>query len=311
MSKKGMVLTVVSVVVLMVTGCKKKDVVAIVNGDPILKEDFERLYSTIENYYARLVGASVEDPKFQEMMAKVRGQLLESMINEKLLLQEANRRNIKVPSQDVEAHINMLKERYGEAFTNALVQQGLTEDEYRKELAEQMIVNKLREEVTKDISVTEEEAMAYYDQHKDEFAQPEMVRVRHILVKTEEEAKKVMERVKKRGEDFEKVAKEVSIDEGSKDKGGDLGYFSRGRMVKPFEDAAFSLKKKGEIKGPVKTQFGYHIIQLVDRKEPHKMEFSEVKDRILNDLKNEKEQKKMDDLVNELRSKANIKVIME
>lgn len=296
-------------IVFLVSTCKKKEVIAIVNGEPISKVEFERLYANVENYYARMVGVPTDDPKFQEMMAKVRGQLLESMINEKLLLQEARKRNITVSREDVDAHINMVKQKYGEdAFINALTQQGITEEEYRKELTKQMLVNKLREEVTKDINVTEEEAKEYYEKHKDKFTQPEMVHVRHILLPTEEEAKKVMERIRK-GEDFGKIAKEVSTDTGSKDKGGDLGYFSRGKMVKPFEDAAFSLKKKGEIAGPIKTQYGYHIIQFIDRKAPHTMKFMEVKTRLLNELRSEKERSRMDELVNKLKAEAEIQVI--
>jgi len=148
----------------------------------------------------------------------------------------------------------------------------------------------IKQEVIGKISIPEEELKKYYDSNKDEFKTPEMVRVRHILVKVDESApekdkkaaKKKAENILKKiklGEDFAKLAGEVSDDPGSKQKGGELGFFSRDRMVKPFEDAAFTLKP-GEVSGLVKTQYGYHIIKAEEKKAAGIQPFDDVKERI-------------------------------
>lgn len=156
----------------------------------------------------------------------------------------------------------------------------------------------LKKEVVQKVTVPENELKQYYDTHPEEFKVPEMVKARHILIRvapgaTEEDKKKAREKAEdilkriKSGEDFEKIAGEVSEDPGSKTKGGDLGFFPKGRMVKPFEDAAFALKP-GELSGVVETQFGYHIIKTVEMKEPSVEPFDKAKERINQKLSQDK-----------------------
>ncbi|HXX57982.1 MAG TPA: peptidylprolyl isomerase, partial [Thermodesulfovibrionales bacterium] len=137
-------------------------------------------------------------------------------------------------------------------------------DDYKKKLEDfkklTLIGTLLQKEVEEKAKVSDKEVRDYYDAHKNELTANNQVRASHILVKTEDEANKIMEQLKK-GADFAKLAKEKSIDKGSAANGGDLGYFSRGQMVPEFEKAAFALKK-GEIGGPLKTQYGYHIIKV-------------------------------------------------
>lgn len=304
--KKAMVLSGILLMATSLSCDKSKKYVAIVNGEGISREKFEKFYASVENYYTQILQTSREDPRFQQMMAQVRDQLLQNMITQKLLLQEAKKRNISVSAEEISSHVSAIKDKYGEqVFQQALQQQGMTEEEYTEELQEQMVIAKLKEDITKDITVTEEEVRAYYDTHENEFSTPEMVKVSHILLPTMEEAKKVKERLKK-GEDFAKLAKEVSTDPGTKDRGGDLGYFSRGKMVKPFEDAAFSLKKKGEISDIVQTQFGFHIIKLEDRKPAEKQDFESAKGKARELLKKEKEENTFSSFIETLRSNARI-----
>jgi peptidyl-prolyl cis-trans isomerase C len=148
----------------------------------------------------------------------------------------------------------------------------------------------LKKEVVQTISIPEDELKSYYDKHKEEFKTPEMVKASHILIKVNpsasaEEKKKAKEKAEdilkkiKSGQDFAKLASEFSDDPGSKTKGGDLGFFAKGRMIKPFEDAAFSLKP-GEISGVVETQFGYHIIKVEEKKDAGVEGFDTAKEKI-------------------------------
>jgi peptidyl-prolyl cis-trans isomerase C len=125
-------------------------------------------------------------------------------------------------------------------------------------------------------AVPDEEAKKIYEAKVAGMKPEEEIHARHILVATEAEAKEVQERLKK-GEDFATVAKEKSKDPSA--EGGDLGFFSRGQMLKPFEDAAFALKE-GEISDPVQTQFGWHIIKVEDKRTKQPPEFEKVKDQI-------------------------------
>ncbi len=148
----------------------------------------------------------------------------------------------------------------------------------------------LQKEVIDKINVNDEKARAYYKDHPDVFKTPEMIRVRHILIKTEasapeaekkkakEKAEEILKKLKG-GEDFAKTAAEVSEDPGTKDKGGDLDFFPRGSMIPAFEEAAFALKP-GEISGVVETDYGYHIIKMEEKKDAVLEPYEKIKDKV-------------------------------
>ncbi|MBF0465671.1 MAG: peptidylprolyl isomerase [Nitrospirae bacterium] len=142
---------------------------------------------------------------------------------------------------------------------------------------------------TEGIKVTPEEAKEYFDKNPKDFEVTEQRKASHILVKTEDEAKDVLAKIKK-GEDFGKLAKETSIDKMSAEKNGDVGYFGKGQMVPEFDKAVFSMSK-GEISAPVKSQFGYHIIKLTDIQPTKKLEFENSKAMIMQFLTQEKQKK--------------------
>jgi peptidyl-prolyl cis-trans isomerase C len=165
---------------------------------------------------------------------------------------------------------------------------------------QRLLMDALLSEVSS--KVTEAEIKKFYDERAKAVSSDEEVRARHILVATEDEAKKVVERLKK-GEDFAKLATELSKDPGSKD-GGDLGYFSKDRMVPEFADAAFKLNK-GEISAPVKSPFGWHVIKQEDRRKREAPEFKTVEKQIGELLK----RKAQDDFVTALRTKEKIEIV--
>lgn len=163
------------------------------------------------------------------------------------------------------------------------------------------------------INVTDEEAKKFYDQNQDKFKQPQMFIVRHILVKNEADAKKIIKDISalpkdKQEQAFAELAQKQSIDPGSAQNGGLVGPFAEGQMVKEFYDGTKALKK-GEIsKAPVKSPFGYHVIYLVDSKPAGTVSFAEAKDQIKQYLKGEKFRAMMADKVKALRAKAKIDI---
>ncbi|QTQ32630.1 Putative peptidylprolyl isomerase [Aromatoleum bremense] len=142
-----------------------------------------------------------------------------------------------------------------------------------------------------DLPDFEKAAREFYVAHPEQFAQPEQIKAQHVLIKSEgrskEEAlalaKQVAAQAKKDGQDFGKLAAEFTEDPSGKANGGDLGFFARGSMVKPFEDAVFGLKAAGDIVGPVESQFGFHVIRLVERKPEGSVPFEQVKDKLVRD----------------------------
>jgi len=152
-------------------------------------------------------------------------------------------------------------------------------------------------------AVSDADARSFYDSQVAQMKPEEEIKTRHILVETEEQAKEIREKIS-HGADFAQMAKEHSKDPGSKDDGGDLGYFARGQMVPQFEEAAFKLQK-GDLSEPVQTQFGWHVIQLDDRRQRKPPEFSAVKERLMAAMVHRKAQ----EVVAELRGKAKIEYV--
>jgi len=184
------------------------------------------------------------------------------------------------------------------------VKKGLDKSpEYARKLEEfkklTLVSELLEKEIMAKAKLSDQEVKDYYDKHREEFATTSQIKASHILVKTKEEADKVLERLKK-GDKFEEIAKKESIDKGSAKNGGDLGYFSRGQMVPEFEKAAANLKK-GETSDPVKTQFGFHIIKVMDKKAGPVIEFEKIKDLIGQRLSGERQKEAFDKYVADLR----------
>lgn len=155
------------------------------------------------------------------------------------------------------------------------------------------------------VKVEEDEVVSYYNNNKESFKNPETVKASHILVKTEEEANKTIEEIQN-GLSFEKAAEKYSTCP-SKARGGDLGFFAKGQMVPEFENAAFNMGK-GEMSDPVKTQFGYHIIKLVDKKATSESSFEQVQDQIRQFLLGKKQNSLYIDKTTELRNKYDVKI---
>ena len=202
------------------------------------------------------------------------------------------------------------------AIINELVGSELAYQEAQKQGIDKLADYKTNEELTqrkllvnifladfmKKNPVTEADKKDAYEQYKKELGDKEF-NARHILVKTETEAKDILAQVKK-GSDFAKIAKEKSLDPGSKEKGGDLGWFSPAGMVKPFSDAINGLKKGEITQAPVQTQFGWHVIKMVDSRSTQAPTYDKVKDGLERTL----QQRKLEKMMLDLKAKAKIDV---
>ena len=171
---------------------------------------------------------------------------------------------------------------------------------------QQLYAIEMTKEILDTVKLGPDDAKKYYDEHKADYKSEEEVKASHILVDTEEDIKKAKERLDK-GEDFAEVAKSASKCP-SAPRGGDLGFFGKGRMVPEFEKVAFSLKE-GEVSAPVKTQFGWHIIKATGRKEAKQQTLDEVKADIEKKLTSDRQQKAYNDIMTKLRAEGSVKII--
>ncbi len=252
---------VVAAVLIVALSLNNGEVVARVGDEEIYKED---LYNKLVDYYG--------------------AQVLDSMITEKIIELEANKANISVTKEEVQKELDKMIEQVGgeEMFNLQLAYSGYTMDQMEADLERYLKIVKILEPR---IEITEDEINSYFEENKDDFAQEEQVQASHILVEDEETANKIKNLLND-GEDFAALAKEYSKD-GSAQNGGELGYFTKGEMVKEFEDAAFSMEI-GQVSEPVKSQFGYHIIKVTDKKEAQEATLSNSKDDIESILKDQK-----------------------
>jgi parvulin-like peptidyl-prolyl isomerase len=200
---------------------------------------------------------------------------------------------------------------YTDAKKTGVLNSSEFKDEYQKvqeKVKKEIAVQIWQKNQLDKVTVSSSDLKKYYDENKAEFKEPESVRARHILVKTKEEAETLLKDLKLKGQELEdkfiELAKEKSVGP-SGPKGGDLGYFAKGQMVPEFNDKVFSMKV-GTVSEPVKTQFGYHLIYLEDKKAAQNLSFDEVKSFIEQRLKLEKFKVAIVETMKKLQEKANI-----
>lgn len=288
------------------------DPMAKVNGVVITRGDVDR---TVKALLAQNRQGQDLPP---ELLKQAEESTLENLISAELLYQTGAKQEIKELDKQVEDKIHQSKERFPSAaeFEKALKSAGLTEKELTEYTRKDIIINALiQKEVAPKVTVNDDEAKKFYDENINRFKQQESVKASHILVgvdpkATAEEKQKAKEKAEgllkkvKAGEDFAALAKKESTCPSSA-QGGDLGFFTRGQMVAPFEKAAFALKP-GEVSDVVETQFGYHIIKLTERKDGETVKFDETKDKIKEYLKGQKMQKAVADYIADLKTKAKV-----
>jgi len=289
------------------------DKAAVVNGTIITQAELDSQMKVVMDR----LKASGRLPEVSQL-DQIRSQVLENLIARDLLYQESQKKGIKISEEEVNQQLIKLKAQFpNEAeFNNALNRMDLTEASIKEKLERDLALKKLIEdEIAPKVTVSDSEIRAFYENNPATFKQPERVKASHILIKVDPqanasqkaEAQKKIDLVQaklQKGEDFGALAKEYS--EGpSGPQGGDLGYFARGQMVKPFEDAAFAMKP-GEVSGMVETRFGYHLIKVTDKTPEGTMPYNDVKERLGEFLKQKKIQDEINVYVKNLEEKAKI-----
>jgi peptidyl-prolyl cis-trans isomerase C len=288
---------------------KTQTVVVEVNGIKLTQNEVDAQMNKI----IAAVQSQVPPDQIEKVKLDMRKRIIDNFITRTLLTQEADKLTIVASEDEITSAINEIKSKLPQGMTleAALKQGGMSMEEMRKDITFSVRVNKLMESQMKDDKKpSDEEIKKYYTDNKKQFSTSETVQARHILVKVDEkdgEKKAKIDALRKQlleGSEFEKLAKENS-DCPSKEKGGDLGTFPRGRMAKPFEEAAFSQKVK-DIGPIVQTKFGYHIIQVLEHNQPTEKKLDEVKEKISEGLVAKKKQEIASNYITNLKEKAKI-----
>ncbi|GIM30189.1 foldase protein PrsA [Clostridium polyendosporum] len=300
--KRLLTITLVGVLGFSLAGCNmiqktpeaiQKTVVAKVGSEKItLGQVDDRMKSIIEQLKQQYGEDLSKNKDAKDTLTEQRKQYLDGMVTEKVFLKKAEELKL-VPGKDeldkeVSKKFDDIKKVYqnDDQFNEALKSANFTTESLKSYLAEQVKIQKVMDYIFKDIKVTDADIEKYYNENKAQFTQQPGAQLGHILVKTEDEAKKIQDELNK-GAKFEDLAAKYGTD-GTKDKGGDLGFISYDdqNYDKDFMAAAKNLKE-GEISGPVKSQFGWHIIKATNvQKEAKTKSLEEVKDQVKETLEN-------------------------
>jgi len=266
---KGILLILVLVIVSYAAGCGKsepKDVIGKVDGKAITMSMLEE---KIKNLPA----------SYQTAASQHKKEVLDDMIVEELLYKEARARKLHRDPEVIE----------------------LMDEAARKILIAKVIDIELK----KSVPVSDDDVKQYYQEHKEQYMVPQMIRASHILTNTEEEANKALEELNA-GASFGELASKYSKDL-TKDRNGDLGFFKKGQMIPEFENACFSLKV-GDVSGVVETRFGYHIIKLTDRKDSTYRKLEEVEDNIRTLISRARNRERFEEVTKVLKDRASISI---
>ncbi|MCL6554251.1 MAG: peptidylprolyl isomerase [Firmicutes bacterium] len=317
--RKGLLVTAIVVVVaaaavgawaLRSAARRATAVAATVNGEAIL-------WSQVDAEIARAAaqfGIDTKSPDFEKQRAEIGKAVLDQLIGARLIMQEARRRHLVASDKEIEEQVDAIRKRFPtEAeFNTALARNGFTLASLRDVLRVNVTQRRLADAVAPG-TVTEEEVRRQFETNRAQYDQPAQIKVSHILFRIGEKEQeplawakaKIVQARLAEGATFEDLARQYSDDKGSAERGGDLGFVSKGTLVKEFEDAAWALKP-GQTSGPVRTQYGLHIIKVHEVRDAQKADFDRVKQEIREQLLASKREKAFEAWLNEQRKAAKI-----
>ncbi|MBX9743206.1 MAG: peptidylprolyl isomerase [Chthoniobacterales bacterium] len=290
-----------------------KDPVAIVDGVPISKNDLEKAFK-------EAVTASGVNPAMLTADQKLQGynQILDAMIMEKLVDKKST--GLEVSDTDLNAEIEKIQKQFPnkEAFEAELKKSAQTQEQFKANLKKSMRQTKwIKSQMQGKDEISDADAQKFYNENIKQFSNPDMVKATHILflvpagasekvVKEKEAAAKAAIERANKGEDFSKLAVELSEEPGAKQRKGDLGFFSKEQMVPEFANAAFSQKVGTVSETPVRTKFGFHVIKVTEKKPAGTATLVEVKPSIVSYLQNKKRRELFKSTMQQLRQAAKI-----
>ena len=328
MNRAWLVSLLVVVLLVAVAACSPAEPVANVESPSKKVAIFEGGEVTLGELqeFAQQSGAgelSPESPQYEAIVAQLMPQLVEIEIAKAYAQEQGITVSEGEVNEEVNEEIEVLKDQIaqqaqaqgqdvdrGEAFEGALQQAGLTEEQLREQLREQLPVQEVQERVTGGAGPSQEEVERFYEENKAaQFTSPETRCARHILFNKDqrEQAEEVKGRLQDGG-DFAQLAQEFSQDPGSAENGGDLGCLGRGETVPDFEEAVFGAER-GEIVGPVETEFGYHLIEVTDVREEATQPLSEVEAQIRDQLTTEAQTEEFTAWLQRQKEQRNVKYL--
>ncbi|MDR7484608.1 MAG: peptidylprolyl isomerase [Armatimonadota bacterium] len=285
-------------------------VAATVNGEPIY-------WSQVDAEIRRTAAQFGMDPAGQEF-AKQRDEITKAVVDQlvarQLIMQEARKRNLVAADKDVDEQLAAIRQRLPseKAFNEALTQYGFTlqtlRDLIRMDLTQRRVAD-----VVAPVAVSDDEVRAQFERHRAQYDRPAQIRVGHILFRGGDKSQEAVAQAKLRivqaklaeGAKFEDLASQYSDDSGSAAQGGSLGFVAKGTLVKEFEEAAWALRP-GQVSGPVKTQYGVHLIKVYEMKDAEKATFDKVKEQIRAQLLQSKREKAFEAWLEAQRKSARI-----
>lgn len=288
-------------------------VIVVVNEEVITQREFERMLDPVEQ---SLIHAGLEGVELEEELEQAREMVLDQLINAKLAVSLARRRNIEIDTDELEDRIDGIRSYYPseDVFLRSLNEKGTNLTEFRKQIEEQMLAQELvQREISSRIVVTPGEVRDIYEKNKDQFLSPKRVRVFALTLRKLpgadlEQRKAEISEIRSGLEDFPESFKELiekHSDGPFSSEGGDMGFLVEGQTVPEINEAVFGLEE-GNFSDVVETQMGYHIFQVVEVEEPRELSFNEVRDYIEDRIRMNKFREELVDWLEEERADAYI-----
>ncbi len=286
-------------------------VVAVINDDIITASDFEAAFVPIK----RQIHAAYKDNALNEQLTQAKRQVLERMIDDLLILQDAKEKKLTVTQEDIEDYINKVKLKFSseDIYNESLLKQGLTPSSFKEKIKDQLLMKKYRMHVVgRSIDVYPHELLDFFQNNKEKYIEHEAVKASQIYVLkggdlafARDKIEEIFDQISN-GEDFEKIFKQYS--QGSDFiKSSDLGFFERGQMIKEIEDIVF-ISPIGTITNIIESNTGFHIVKVTARKEQNAISFDDVQEEIKSLVFNRKAENKYRGIINKLKEDAYIEI---